>query len=85
MAVRAVIEPAVLYAFPKLREAVLYVGGRKVVQAEGLEAGRVDDVAGAVRQVIQARAGGGVLAGAQRLRMFLRMGARFGHQRIEQG
>src|SRR5690606_14145184 len=60
MAVRAVIEAAVLDVWRELRKAAQDVGAGQMLQAESLEAGRIDQITAGRRQVIQAGAGGGV-------------------------
>src|SRR3546814_20204066 len=41
---RAVIEPAMLHAFTKFGETVLYFAAGQVIKPKGLEAGRIDEI-----------------------------------------
>ena len=56
----------------------------RVLQAECLESRRIDQVAARIGQVVQPRAGGGVLAHVQRGRVFARGRGGVRHQRVEQ-
>ncbi len=55
-----------------------------MVQAEFLEARRIDDAAAAI-EVVEPREGGGVLAGIERGGNFARGDVGIGHQQVDQG
>ena len=80
----AVVEAALAEILREFDKALFDAAEAQVMQAECLHAGAVDQAAGSV-QPVQARMGGGVLAGIQRAGNLARGGLRIRQQRVDQG